>query len=52
LRDEAGQGERPNLLPCLMDVVGAGATLGEAVGVMREAYGHAYAPAGQIRSVL
>ena len=52
LRDEAGQGERHNLLPCLMDVVGAGATLGEAVGVMREAYGHAYDPAGQIRSVL
>ncbi len=52
LREEALRGERHNLIPCLIDVVAAGATLGEAVGVMREAYGHAYDPAGMIRSVL
>lgn len=49
LAAEARQGERHNLIPCLVDVVRAGATLGEAVGVMREAYGHAYDPAGLLR---
>ncbi|MBI2159554.1 MAG: methylmalonyl-CoA mutase [Candidatus Rokubacteria bacterium] len=52
LRDEASRGERHNLIPCLIDVVQAGVTLGEAVGVMREAYGHAWDPAGQLPSVL
>ena len=52
LRDEAARGERHNLIPCLIDVVQAGVTLGEAVGVMREAYGHAWDPAGQLPSVL
>ena len=51
LRDEAARGERHNLIPCLIDVVQAGVTLGEAVGVMREAYGHAWDPAGQLPSV-
>ncbi|MBI5627548.1 MAG: hypothetical protein HY953_01405, partial [Candidatus Rokubacteria bacterium] len=41
-----------NLIPCLIDVVQAGVTLGEAVGVMREAYGHAWDPAGQLPSLL
>jgi methylmalonyl-CoA mutase, N-terminal domain len=49
LRAECGRGERHNLIPALIDTVRAGVTLGEAVGVMREAYGHAYDPAGRVR---
>ncbi|MFQ5830530.1 MAG: methylmalonyl-CoA mutase family protein, partial [Candidatus Methylomirabilia bacterium] len=52
LREECGRGEQHNLIPALVEVVRAGATLGEAVGVMREAYGHEYDPAGQLRSVI
>jgi methylmalonyl-CoA mutase N-terminal domain/subunit len=50
LAEESRKGEHHNLIPCLIEVVRAGATLGEAVGVMREAYGHAYDPAGQLHS--
>jgi len=48
LRDECARGEFHNLIPALVDAVSAGATLGEAVGVMREAYGHDFDPAGQL----
>jgi methylmalonyl-CoA mutase N-terminal domain/subunit len=49
LRAECGRGERHNLIPALIDTVRAGVTLGEAVGIMREAFGHAYDPAGRVR---
>lgn len=52
LREECDKGEKHNLIPTLIDVVRAGATLGETVGVMREAYGHEYDPAGQLRPLV
>ncbi|MBI4590454.1 MAG: methylmalonyl-CoA mutase, partial [Candidatus Rokubacteria bacterium] len=52
LREECHKGEKHNLIPALIEVVGAGATLGEAVGVMREAYGHEYDPAGRLRPIV
>ncbi|MFQ5898253.1 MAG: methylmalonyl-CoA mutase [Candidatus Methylomirabilia bacterium] len=52
LREECSKGEKHNLIPTLVEVVRAGATLGETVGVMREAYGHEYDPAGQLRSII
>jgi methylmalonyl-CoA mutase N-terminal domain/subunit len=52
LQDECARGERHNLIPALVETVRARVTLGEAVGVMREAYGHAYDPAGQLHLTL
>jgi len=52
LREECHKGEQHNLIPILIRVVSAGATLGETVGVMREAYGHEYDPAGQLRAIV
>lgn len=52
LQGECAKGERHNLIPSLIETVRAGVTLGEAVGVMREAYGHAYDPAGQLHLTL
>ena len=52
LQDECGKGERHNLIPALVEAVATGVTLGEAVGVMREAYGHDYDPARQLRLAL
>jgi methylmalonyl-CoA mutase N-terminal domain/subunit len=52
LREEAGRGETHNLIPCLVDAVEAGVTLGEAVGVMRAAYGHAWDPAGRLPALI
>jgi methylmalonyl-CoA mutase N-terminal domain/subunit len=52
LQGECAKGEHHNLIPALIETVRAGVTLGEAVGVMREAYGHAYDPAGQLRLTL
>jgi methylmalonyl-CoA mutase N-terminal domain/subunit len=49
LRHECGRGEAHNLIPALVDAVAAGVTLGEAVGVMRLAFGHAYDPAGRLQ---
>ena len=44
LREEAGKGEGHNLVPLMMDSLRAKATLGEILGVIREAYGAPYDP--------
>jgi len=44
LREEAGKGEGHNLVPLMMESLRAKATLGEILGVIREANGASYDP--------
>jgi methylmalonyl-CoA mutase N-terminal domain/subunit len=44
IEEKAKQGEEANLMPEIIEAVKANATLGEIVGVMREAFGYGYDP--------
>jgi methylmalonyl-CoA mutase N-terminal domain/subunit len=50
LRECAGRGERENLLPPMIEAARAHATVGEMLGVVRQAYGFAYDPLGVLQS--
>jgi methylmalonyl-CoA mutase N-terminal domain/subunit len=46
----AGRGERENLLPAMIEAARAYATVGEMMGVVRQAWGLAYDPLGVLQS--
>lgn len=50
LKRRAEKGEKENLIPSVMNCVKAGATLGEIMGVIRQAYGYSYDPMGVLES--
>ena len=52
LRSKAEEGEQVNLVPFAIDAAKAYATIGEIIGVIREAYGYKYDPFGEIESLL
>ena len=50
LRENAARDEKENLVPWIIESLNAGGTIGEIMGVMREAYGASYDPCRMIDS--
>ncbi|MFH1625820.1 MAG: methylmalonyl-CoA mutase family protein, partial [Pseudomonadota bacterium] len=50
LRENAVRDERENLAPWIIDALKAGGSIGEIMGMMRQAYGASYDPCNMIES--